>query len=86
MRTFRVHATVRNASSEARTVRIRERIPISEYSDVFVSAPELDPATEVDGNGLCTWEVAVEAGARQQIQLVYTVRSAADADLPFRGP
>ena len=85
-RTFRVAITVRNHSDATRTVALRERVPISEYSDVFVSRPETEPAAPMDPDGFCDWVVELEPGATAPISLVYTVRAAADADLPFTGP
>ena len=85
-RTFRVGVVVQNSGATVQRVRLMERVPISEYSDVFVSPPETNPAVEMDDNGFCTWEINVEPRGHERISLTYTVRAAADADLPFQGP
>ncbi len=85
---FRVEVDVRHVGPEPVVLKVRERVPISEYADVFVTgpetAPELTPPT--DDDGFCTWEVEIPPHTMRELSLFYTIRAAADAELPFQGP
>jgi len=70
---------------EPLTVTIRERIPMSELKEVKVAKPKARPLLQEgpDQDGLCTWELTLEPGAKQELELSYSVEAASNVKLPW---
>lgn len=66
-----------NTGAVRRTIRLCERIPVSEIEDVQVKLlqEETSPGFQRDDNGRLTWEFALEPGAHQEIRLSYEVET-----------
>ncbi|GAA3387506.1 mucoidy inhibitor MuiA family protein [Streptomyces roseoviridis] len=82
-RTVRLHLSRFSAPGERgdRVVVLRERIPVSEVSEVEVRVrPEVcSPAPDaVDAEGIARWEVALPPGGRRTVTLVYELSAKAN--------
>jgi uncharacterized protein (TIGR02231 family) len=72
---FTVEVYLANHSGVPRELQLVERIPVSEIESVTV---ELDPQQttaghQMDAQGLVRWQLALEPGAEQQVQLSFRV-------------
>jgi len=70
---------------EPLTVTIRERIPVSELKEVKVTKPKARPLLQEgpDRDGICTWELTLEPGAKQELDLSYSVEATSSVKLPW---
>lgn len=78
-----VKIALENRSPSARTLRVVERIPVSESADVDVVVTELGEWSAVDAQGLVTIDLRLAPGARQELQLGYELRVRPKVELPF---
>jgi uncharacterized protein (TIGR02231 family) len=67
------------------TVTIRERIPVSELKEVKITQPKARPKLHdgPDRDGICTWELTLEPGAKQELELSYSVEASSNVKLPW---
>ncbi|MBX2801056.1 MAG: DUF4139 domain-containing protein [Myxococcales bacterium] len=84
--TFRIEMSVRNSGEEARSLELRERVPVSEIKDISVSDAEVLPAAETDDEGFCTWSLELQPGDARTLEVSYVVRASGRVQLPFHGP
>lgn len=71
-----VEITLSNLSSESHTVKVVERIPVSELKQVEVvfDAKHSSPGATPDSNGFLSWTVELGARARHHLKLAYSLR------------
>lgn len=82
--TFEVALRVANLGDEAVTVDVRERVPVGEIAELRVGAPTASPpCAGPDGDGLCTWRLALAARETRDVTLTFTVEAPATVRLPF---
>lgn len=63
--------TVENLSNEATTLRLTDRIPISENKDIKIDRVDISPATKADSRGLLQWQVALAPKESRQYRISY---------------
>lgn len=82
---FEVALRIANLGSETVVVELRERIPVSEFADVKVSAPRATPAPDggPDADGILTWHIASDRGGTHEIKVEFTVEAPSNVALPF---
>ncbi|MEU6841145.1 mucoidy inhibitor MuiA family protein [Streptomyces sp. NPDC046716] len=81
-RTVRLHLSRFSAPGETgdRVIAVRERIPVSEVSDVEVRLRKesCSPAPDtLDAEGIARWDVTLPPGGRRTVTLVYEVSASA---------
>ncbi|MER5946767.1 mucoidy inhibitor MuiA family protein [Streptomyces sp. NPDC001904] len=81
-RTVRLHLSRFSAPDETgdRVIAVRERIPVSEVSDVEVRLRKesCSPAPDaLDAEGIARWDVTLPPGGRRTVTLVYEVSASA---------
>ncbi|MFE6889037.1 mucoidy inhibitor MuiA family protein [Streptomyces sp. NPDC057694] len=81
-RTVRVHLSRFSAPDETddQVIAVRERIPVSEVSDVEVRLRKesCSPAPDsLDAEGIARWDIALPPGGRRTVTLVYEVSASA---------
>jgi hypothetical protein len=71
-----VELTISNLSSESHTLKVMERIPVSELKQVEVvfDAKNSTPGASPDSNGFLNWQVELGARARHHLKLSYSLR------------
>ncbi len=67
-----------NVGDAARSVEVKERMPVSELEQVKVelAAKKTSPKPDVDANGFLTWNVELTAHSQTQLKLVYDLSTA----------
>ncbi|MGK7902987.1 MAG: mucoidy inhibitor MuiA family protein [Hormoscilla sp.] len=67
-----------NIGAEARTIKITERVPVSELEQVKVKvlAEKTTDEVQPDERGFCTWDCTLEPYSQSQISLVFQVEAA----------
>jgi uncharacterized protein (TIGR02231 family) len=67
-----------NVGDEARTVEVKERMPVSELEQVKIelAARKCNPKPEVDANGFLTWQVELPPHSQAQVRFAYDVSTA----------
>jgi len=72
----RVELTLSNLSAETQSLKVVERIPVSEIKEVEVvfDAKTTSLGAKPDSNGFVTWEVEVAPRGRYHLKLSYAVR------------
>lgn len=78
-----VSISVQNRSTVARTVRVTERIPVSDTPEVDVMVTELGDWSAVDAEGFVTIELGLAPGGSQELRLAYELRVRPKVELPF---
>ena len=73
-RTVRLH--IGNLSGERRALRLIERVPGSEISDVSVALTE-DGGGDLDKDGMLTFNVTLEPNERRTLQYVWKLEAGA---------
>ena len=73
--TFNVEVYLANHTQASQTVRLTERLPISEIEQVKVTLSDEHTSSgfEQDDQGLFTWDLEMEPGAEQQVLLTFQV-------------
>jgi uncharacterized protein (TIGR02231 family) len=80
--TFLVTVTVSNLSDQPARLRVLERLPVSELSDVKVT--QLKPLdVKPNADGLLEWAVEVAANSCKELELQYRIEAAARVRLPW---
>lgn len=71
-----VELTLSNLSAESHTIKVLERIPVSELKQVEVvfDAKVTSPGAVPDANGFLSWTVELGARARHHLKLGYSLR------------
>ncbi|MBN9416036.1 hypothetical protein ABS71_11125 [bacterium SCN 62-11] len=71
-----VEITLSNLSADSHTIKVLERIPVSELKQVEVvfDAKNSSPGALPDANGFVSWTVELGARARQHLKLGYSLR------------
>ena len=71
-----VQITLSNLSADSHTIKVMERIPVSELKQVEVvfDAKNTSPGAVPDANGFVTWTVDLGARARHHLKLGYSLR------------
>lgn len=74
--TYGYTTTVRNDKSEAVSITLKDRYPVSAVKDIQVSVSDKStPATtESKPNGMLTYELTLQPGETRTIELIYTVK------------
>ena len=74
--TYGYTTTVRNDKSEAVSITLKDRYPVSAAKDIQVSVSDKStPATtESKANGMLTYELNLQPGETRTIELIYTVK------------
>lgn len=72
--TSTVKIRLSNLGAEARTIKVIERVPVSEVEKVKIEVERLKP----DAEGMIRWEVALGGMGRQTIELRWTLRKHGD--------
>lgn len=77
-----VRVDLSNISGDAHTVRVVERIPVSEIAEIKVTLDEerTTPGVTVDDNGFCTWRISVEGRGHQSVRLHWRLSVAPGVD------
>jgi uncharacterized protein (TIGR02231 family) len=67
-----------NVGDEARSVEVKERMPVSELEQVKVqlATKKSQPKPDVDANGFLTWTVELPPHSQAQVRFVYDVSTA----------
>ncbi len=75
-----VDLNLSNLSSEARTVEVTERVPVSSLDQVVIEVDQTltQPAAKADENGFVRWIVALPARGHARIALRYRMRKHPD--------
>jgi uncharacterized protein (TIGR02231 family) len=63
--------TVENLSDEATTLRLTDRIPVSENREIEIDRVDISPATKPDSRGLLHWQVALAPKETRQYRISY---------------
>lgn len=71
-----VELTISNLSSESHSLKVMERIPVSELKQVEVifDAKNSTPGASPDPNGFLNWQVELGARARHHVKFSYSLR------------
>lgn len=80
--TFRFALDVANPTDRARTVTLRELVPISEDADVDVRMLEGTAPTETIGDGQLCWTLRVPPGDVRTVEVGFTVVAPSDRAFP----
>lgn len=74
--TFRVRLYLANHSAARRTLRLTERLPVSEIKEVVVrlDRDETAPGLTLDDQGLCSWNLELAPGEERRLLLKFEVR------------
>lgn len=72
---FRIEVYIANHSANAQTLRIVERLPVSELAQVKVDVQKekTTPAFDKDNQGLVSWKRSLPAGGEERIRLAFDV-------------
>lgn len=73
--------SVENTGEEALPIKLADRIPVSNQSDIKVSRIRTDPQTEADDEGLLYWEADIPAKTMRIFHLGYEVSYPTDLKL-----
>lgn len=68
---------ISNTASEARTLTLEERIPVSELEEVQIRlrSEDTSPGYQLDDDGHLTWRLTLEPGEGRQVELNYLVEA-----------
>jgi uncharacterized protein (TIGR02231 family) len=80
-RTNRVRIYLSNAGTQAKSVTITERIPVSEVEEVRIEGVTTSLAATPDADGLLRWTVLLAANGTHTLELVFVVATAPDVEL-----
>lgn len=64
---------VENLSNEAASVRLIDRVPVSEDREVRVFDVEIAPAVKADSRGMLRWDLSLKAREKRAFRIAYTV-------------
>lgn len=73
-----IEVRLSNIGPKRRTVRVRERIPVSELDKVEIDLKRSSPATKPDKDGFLEWSVEVAPYAHESVSLRYTLKRHSD--------
>jgi hypothetical protein len=75
-----VKVKISNLGAQARTVRVTERVPVSEVEKLRIEVDAANTTDKVkpDANGFLHWNVELAGFGRKSIELKYLVRKHAD--------
>jgi uncharacterized protein (TIGR02231 family) len=67
-----------NVGDEARTIEVKERMPVSELEQVKIEfgAKRSSPKPDIDKNGFLTWTLELSPHSQQQVKFAYDVSTA----------
>lgn len=77
---------ISNLSDQPRTIKVRERVPVSEIEHVKIALIDqrTTPATKPDEHGICTWDITLDPHSKQEVMLTWELQLAPDvANLPL---
>lgn len=77
---------ISNLSDQPRTIKVRERVPVSEIEHVKIALIDqrTSPAASPDEHGICTWNLTLEPHSKQEVMLTWELQLAPDvANLPL---
>jgi uncharacterized protein (TIGR02231 family) len=80
--TLKLELDLSNHSDEPVSLELVERIPVSELEDVKVTLSRGAPG-RVDGDGMVSWNVALEPGAMLSQELEVKIEAPARVSLPY---
>jgi len=63
--------TVENLSSKAMTLKLADRIPVSEDKDIIVSGVKIAPDVKPDSKGILHWPVTLQAKEKRTFEIQY---------------
>jgi uncharacterized protein (TIGR02231 family) len=69
---------VENSGEEPVSVRLADRIPVSDDRDIHVTQVKIKPAAAPDHEGLALWEIDIAPKATEELQISYTMTYPAD--------
>lgn len=73
--------TIQNNRSETINLQLQDQIPVSQNSDITVTAEELSSGQLNKENGIITWNLTLPAGKQKELQLIYKVKYPKDKRL-----
>lgn len=75
--------SLENHTTTTRTLRVIERVPVSETADVDVVVTELGDWSAVDAQGFVHLDVSLPPSGRRELRLGYELRVRPKVELPF---
>jgi uncharacterized protein (TIGR02231 family) len=79
----RVDVFLSNLSGEARSLKVTERVPVSEIEDVEISITEAGDFGARDADGFVSAKVSLAAQETRRISFAYEIRAGSNVVLPF---
>ncbi len=65
--------TVENLAPEPVSLKLTDRVPVSQRREIEVSRVRLRPKVEPDSRGLVVWDLRLEPGEKQELVVEYTI-------------
>lgn len=79
----RVDVFLSNLSGEARSLKVTERVPVSEIADVEIAITEAGDFGARDADGFVSAKVSLSAQETRRISFAYEIRAGSNVVLPF---